>query len=132
MSLEAARAAALWSALLLILLLVLSVLVVRQRQKHRVAQGHGGEPSLEGAIRAFGNAAEYVPAGIGALAIMAVVAASPLLIHAAGAILFVGRLVHAFGLSGNPGLTRGRVIGMSLTWLAYVFSAAVLLLYAVG
>ena len=132
MSLEAARAAALWSALLLVLLLVLSILVVRQRQKHKVAQGHGGQPSLEGAMRAFGNAAEYIPAGIGALAVMAVVSASPLMIHAAGGVLVIGRVVHAFGLSGNPGLTRGRVIGMSLTWLAYVFSAAVLLLYAVG
>jgi uncharacterized protein len=132
MPIEAAPAAALWSALNIVLLLVLSILVVRQRQKHKVTQGHGGEPGLEGAMRAFGNASEYIPAGIGALAVMAIAGVSPLLVHAAGATLFLGRVVHAFGLSGSPGLTRGRVIGMLLTWVAYVFSAAVLVLYAVG
>ena len=126
------RAAAIWSALLLILMLILSVLVVRQRRKHRVAQGHGGQDSLEGAVRAFGNAAEYIPAGIGAMAVLALAGAGPLIVHAAGGLLFIGRVIHAFGLSKSAGLTQGRVIGMMLTWLAYVFSAAALLLYAVG
>jgi uncharacterized membrane protein YecN with MAPEG domain len=106
--------------------------VVRQRRTHKVPQGHGGHAALEGAVRAFGNASEYIPAGIAALALLAVVGASPLIVHAAGLLLFLGRLVHALGLSRTTGVSIGRVAGMTLTWLAYVFSAAVLLLYAVG
>ena len=56
------HAAALWVGLHLILLLVLSLLVVRQRRRHKVALGDGGVPELAQAIRAFGNATEYVPA----------------------------------------------------------------------
>lgn len=132
MLITAAPAAALWSALLVILMLVLSILVVRQRRQQKVAAGHGDRPALEAAIRAFGNASEYIPAGIGALAVLAVAGASPVVVHMVGGFLFAGRLIHALGLSRTTGLSRGRVIGMMLTWLAYVFAAVALLLYAIA
>ncbi|HWT50636.1 MAG TPA: MAPEG family protein, partial [Caulobacter sp.] len=72
------HAAALWAGLHLFLLLTLSLLVVRLRQKHKVALGDEGIPELARAIRAFGNASEYVPTGIAALAVLAVAGASPL------------------------------------------------------
>ena len=127
----AAHAAALWTGLSLALLLVLSVRVVRLRRKHRVALGHGEAPELERAIRAFGNASEYVPAAIGALAVLALVGAHPLLVHAAGVLLFAGRLAHALGLSRSGGASLPRAIGMMLTWLAYVLTAAMLIFFAV-
>jgi len=132
MPIIAAPAAAFWSALLLILLMTLSVLAVRQRRTHKVAQGHGGIPSVEAAIRAFGNASEYIPAGIGALAVLAVAGAPPVIVHIAGALLFAGRVAHAVGLSRTTSTSLGRVAGMILTWLAYVFAAVALLLYAVA
>src|ERR1700761_4752465 len=95
----AAHAAALWVGLHLILLLVLSVLVVRQRRKHQVALGHDDIAELAQAVRAFGNATEYVPAGLIALAVLAVVGAPPMVVHAMGLVLFVGRVAHAIGLS---------------------------------
>jgi uncharacterized membrane protein YecN with MAPEG domain len=131
MELTSAHAAALWSGLLLILLLVLSVGVVRQRRKHRVAAGDGGAPELLQAMRAFGNASEYVPAGIAALAVLAAVGASPLAIHLTGVVLFIGRVAHAVGLSRTTSTSLGRTIGMSLTWLAYVFAAVALIFYAI-
>ena len=70
-----AQAAGLWTAMQLLLLLVLSLLVVRQRQKHSVLLGDEGIPQLAQAIRAFGNAAEYAPAGVGGLIALAVVGA---------------------------------------------------------
>ncbi len=82
----AGHAAALWTALNLLLLLLLSALVVRQRRRLRVAFGDAGSSELIRATRAFGNAAEYIPAGIGALAVLALVGANPLAIHGVGAL----------------------------------------------
>jgi uncharacterized protein len=132
MPIVAAPAAAFWSALLLILMIVLSVLTVRQRQAHKVPIGHGDVLSVEAAVRAFGNAAEYIPAGVGALAILAIAGASPLIVHVLGGLLLAGRLAHAIGMSRTTGLSVGRVTGMTFTWLAYVFAAVALLLYAVA
>ncbi len=126
------HAAALWAGLHLFLLLILSLLVVRLRQKHKVALGDEGIPELARAIRAFGNATEYVPTGVAALAVLAVAGASPLAIHVVGFILFFGRATHGFGLSTNGGASIARSIGMVATWLAYIFAGVALLLSAIG
>ncbi|TAL32507.1 MAPEG family protein [Phenylobacterium sp.] len=126
-----AHAAALWAGLHLILLLVLSVLVTRQRRKHHVEIGDGGVPALNQAIRAFGNATEYVPAAMAGLALLALVNAPPLLIHPIGAILFAGRLAHAIGLSRSTSATLPRALGVLATWISYVAIAAALLFYAI-
>jgi uncharacterized membrane protein YecN with MAPEG domain len=128
----AGHAAALWAGLHLILMLVLSVLVVRQRRRHRVAAGDGGAPELLQALRAFGNASEYIPAAIAGLVALAVAGAPPVAIHAAGALLLTGRLAHAIGLSSSVGVSIGRTVGMVFTWLAYVFLGVALLVYSIG
>ena len=129
---SSAHAAALWVGLHLILLLVLSVLVVRLRQKHKVALGDEGIPELARAIRAFGNATEYVPAGLIALAVLAMNEDSALTVHIVGLLLFAGRVTHAVGLSNSGGTSLPRAIGIVLTWLAYVFAAVALLFNAIA
>jgi uncharacterized protein len=131
-TISSGHAAALWAGLHLFLLLILSLLVVRLRQKHKVALGDEGIPELARAIRAFGNATEYVPTGVASLAVLAVAGASPLTVHVVGLVLFVGRAIHAFGLSTNGGASIGRSIGMVATWLAYIFAGVALLLSAIG
>ncbi len=126
-----AHAAALWAGLCLILLLVLSVLVTRQRRKHHVEIGDGGVPALNQAIRAFGNATEYVPAALAGLGILALVGAPPLLIHPVGLILFAGRVLHAVGLSRSTSTSLPRVAGVLATWISYIAMAAALLFYAI-
>jgi uncharacterized membrane protein YecN with MAPEG domain len=126
-----AHAAALWVGLHLILLLVLSVLVTRQRRKHRVEIGDGGVPALNQAIRAFGNATEYVPSALVGLGVLALVAAPPLLIHPIGLVLFAGRVLHAVGLSRSTAATWPRATGVLGTWIAYVAIAAALIFYAI-
>jgi len=126
-----AHAAALWAGLHMVLLLVLSVMVVRLRQKHKIALGDEGIPELARAIRAFGNAAEYVPAGLAALAVLAVAGASALTIHVIGLLLFAGRLIHAVGLSNSGGTSLPRALGIILTWVAYIFAAVALLFSAI-
>ena len=127
----AAQAVALWAGLSLILLLALSVRVVRLRRRHHVALGHGEIADLHHAVRAFANAAEYLPAGLGALTILALVGAPPLLVHLVGAMLFGGRLAHAIGLSRSGGASLARAGGMVATWLAFIVAAVALLFYAV-
>lgn len=131
-TIDAGPAAALWAGLNLILMLVLSVLVVRQRRRHKIAVGDGGAPPLLQAQRAFGNASEYIPAAIAGLVALAVAGAPPVAIHAAGALLFIGRLAHAVGLSASVGVSIGRTIGMIFTWLAYVFLGVALLVYSIS
>jgi uncharacterized membrane protein YecN with MAPEG domain len=125
-----AHAAALWAGLHIVLLLVLSLLVVRQRQKHKVALGDEGVPELAQAIRAFGNATEYVPAALIGIVVLAQVQAPPLAVHVAGVLLFAGRVMHAIGLSNSGGTSFPRAIGITLTWVAYVFLGVALLFYA--
>jgi uncharacterized membrane protein YecN with MAPEG domain len=125
------HAAALWVGLHLLLLLTLSALVVRQRRAHKVALGGGGVPQLIQAMRAFGNATEYVPAGLAALTLMAVLDVHPLVVHVTGVTLFLGRVLHAVGLSRSSEATLPRAAGVTLTWLAYVFAGVALLVYAV-
>ncbi len=112
-------------------MLVLAILVTRQRRRHNVTIGDNGVEELTRAVRAFGNASEYAPAGIGALAILAVTGANPLLIHAVGGLLFVGRLAHAWGLSRNAGVSIGRLGGTILTWMAFLIAGVLLLFYSV-
>jgi uncharacterized membrane protein YecN with MAPEG domain len=127
----APQAAAFWTALLLLLMVVLSFLVIQQRRKNKVLIGDGGQEGLILAGRTFGNAAEYIPAGIAALVLLTVLHASIFVIHLVGVILFVGRLVHAFSLSTTR-LTVTRMIGMVLTFAAYTIAAITLLLYAIA
>lgn len=125
----AAQAAALWSGLLILLLVILSVRVVLQRQKHRVVLGDGGNPDLTLAGRVFGNAVEYIPVCVGALAVLTLLGMPAYTIHAVGGVLFLGRILHATGLTaGKP--TPGRLIGMILTYLALLAAAGMLVVHA--
>ena len=125
------NAAALWAGLHIVLLLVLAVLVSRQRRKHDVLIGDGGVPALTLAIRAFGNATEYVPTALAGLALLALTAAHPILIHLIGVTLFVGRVLHAVGVSRSQEATWFRAVGVTATWVAYIAMAAALLFYAI-
>ena len=126
----AANAAALWTGLGLLLLLALSLLVVRQRQKHHIVTGDGGIDELARAIRAQGNATEYLPAGLAGLAVLALAGAPALIIHLAGAILLISRVVHAVGLTLTLQNSLLRNIGMTATWIAYIFMGVALLVFS--
>ncbi len=126
-----AHAAALWVGLHLILLLLLSVLVVRQRRAHGVVLGDNDIPELTRAVRAFGNATEYVPGGLIAIAVLALAGAPPMVVHITGLILLVGRVAHAIGLSRSGGSSVLRSAGVTLTWLAYIMGGVALIFYAI-
>jgi uncharacterized membrane protein YecN with MAPEG domain len=118
---------ALFTGLNLWIVLVLAVVVVRGRIQHKVTLGDGGNPGLLRAIRAHGNAIEYVPAGMLGLALLAFLEAPPILaVQILGAMFTLGRLLHAFGLSRIEGVSVGRGLGSMLTWAAFAGIAGML------
>lgn len=129
---EALKALSLWAGLLVLWLVLLSWGVVGQRRRLKVAFGDGGHVSLTAAGRAFGNASEYVPAGLIVLLLLALTGATPLLIHALGATLLIGRMIHAAGLLFQKGPSLGRILGMVLTYAVLLFAAGLLIGRALG
>lgn len=123
------QAAALWSGWMILLLVVLGARVAMARRGNRVLLGDGGNAQVLLASRVFGNASEYIPAGIGALALLVVLGMPAYVLHGLGGALFLGRLIHAVSLSDKRP-TAGRVIGMGLTWLALFLAGGMLLVHA--
>jgi hypothetical protein len=127
---DALQAAAFWAALHLLLMVGLAAGVIRLRRRLRVGVGDGGVPELTRAGRAFGNAAEYIPAALAGIVLVALIGAPGPLVHGLGAALLAGRVSHALGLSRSTGATTARLIGMMLTFGVYIVTAAALLFYA--
>jgi uncharacterized membrane protein YecN with MAPEG domain len=126
---SSAQAAALWSGLLILLMVVLSVRVVLARRSNRVLLGDGGNAQVILAGRVFGNASEYIPAGIAALAVLTLLGLPAYALHMVGGLLFAGRVIHALSLSDRKP-TPGRVIGMVLTFVALILAGAMLVVHA--
>lgn len=120
--------AALYAGINILILLVLAVLVVAGRRKHKIALGDGGNEIFSRAVRAHANAAEYIPAALVGIVLLALFdPATPIwLLHAAGISLTLGRILHGFGLHTGT-LNAGRMFGMMLTWLSYALIAGGLL-----
>lgn len=114
---------ALYGGLLGLLFLVLCWRVVDHRRKGRVGLGTGGNPDLERAIRVHGNFAEYVPLFVVLLLVAELGGAAVWMLHALGAVFFVSRVGHAYGLSSSGGTTRGRFFGTLFTWIALLLAA---------
>jgi uncharacterized membrane protein YecN with MAPEG domain len=107
----------LYAGLLGLLYLALAYLVVRGRQRHRINLGIGAEGQIERQVRVHANFAEYAPIFLILLLLAELAAASPWLLHGAGAGFVIARLGHAQGLASAAGVSRGRFWGTALTWL---------------
>lgn len=106
-----------YAGLLAILLMVLGVLVTRARSANKVDLGDGGKMEVLQSMRAHGNFAEYVPLAVVVIGLLEAGGQSAWVLHALGGGLLVSRLAHAQGLMSSPGLTPGRLVGASLTWI---------------
>ena len=113
--------AALYAGINILILLVLAVIVVMGRRRHKIVLGDGANEDFNRAVRAHANAAEYIPAGLIGLVLLALLdPAVPLwLLHAAGLSLTAGRILHGVGLNTGM-LNAGRMLGVVLTWLSYL------------
>lgn len=102
----------LYASLLALLFIGLSMNIIRLRLQCKVGIGDGGHDVLAKAIRVQGNFAEYIPMALLLLGIYELNGASPLWVHGLGATLFIGRVLHAVGLSKTTGVSKQRQIGM--------------------
>jgi uncharacterized membrane protein YecN with MAPEG domain len=112
--------AALYAGVNILILLVLAVLVMMGRRKHKIVLGDGANEVFTRAVRAHANAAEYIPAALVGITLLALFdPATPIwLLHGAGISLTLGRILHAYGLHTGA-LNFGRAGGIMLTWLSY-------------
>ncbi|QGZ94500.1 MAPEG family protein [Terricaulis silvestris] len=115
---------ALYAGVNILILLVLAVLVMMGRRKHKIVLGDGANEDFNRAVRAHANAAEYIPAGLIGLVLLALLdPAVPLwLLHAAGLFLTAGRIFHGVGLHTGA-LNAGRGAGILLTWISFLLIA---------
>ena len=131
-AMTAVQAAALWSGLCILWMVVLSFRTIFRRRSLKVSFGDGGDAVLTSRSRAFGNASEYIPACLAILILMALSGFQPLWIHAVGGAMFLGRVLHAWGLAQAKQPSFGRMSGMILTQLALIGGAGALIACAFG
>ena len=110
------RITLLFAGLHALLLLGLSARVSRWRRSAQTGIGHGKHPDLARAIRVQGNFIEYVPITLLLLALLELSGLQRGWLLAGGSALFLGRLLHAWGLSRTEGVSFGRFTGILLTW----------------
>ena len=114
---------ALYASLLALFFIYLSFCVIRLRRSEQVALGDGDNKLLRRAIRVHGNFAEYIPFALLLIAFAEFNGLSAWAIHILGALLLVGRVVHAIGVSKAKEDLRLRVFGMVSTFLVIIVSA---------
>lgn len=109
---------AFYAALLTPVLLFLSARTVAGRSTYKVMFGDGGQNDLLQRIRRHGNFVEYTPFALILLGLAESLQTLPLILHACGVALAVGRIVHAVSMTPPGGVLRLRVIGMALTMVS--------------
>ncbi len=96
-----------------LLIVWLSLNVIKLRRTNKVSLGDGGVVQLQSAIRAHGNAAEYIPISLILLYLLEAGGVHALLVHLSGVCILLGRSLHAKGLLSDT--MRYRVAGMQIT-----------------
>lgn len=112
-----------YAGLLALLFLALSARVIRHRQTALISVGSKDDLVLLTKMRVQANWAEYAPIGIILLVMAELQGAPDWAVHVLGAMLLIGRVIHAVGMSRTPQRFTLRVMGMLLT-LAMIALAA--------
>jgi uncharacterized membrane protein YecN with MAPEG domain len=116
-----------YAALLGFLFFYLSVRTIGLRRKLQIGIGSKESHEMLRAMRVHSNFAEYVPISLLLIYFVEIQGAHPMLVHALGALLVVGRLVHAYGVSQMNEKFVFRISGMVMTFTALLTSACVLM-----
>jgi uncharacterized protein len=113
----------LFAGLLALLFIALSVRVIGARRGAKVAIGDGGDKILARRARVHANFAEYTPMALLLMGLAESGGAAKMPIWIAGALLLIGRVVHAYGVSQINEVLAFRVAGMAMTFAAIGSSA---------
>jgi len=107
----------LYAGVLAIWFLILSVRVVMGRTgPGNPSLGDGGNPIMARRIRGHANFAEYVPLIVLLMGFLELSGLPRWQIHALGATLLLGRLLHGYALSFTSEFVFGRSAGIVLTF----------------
>ena len=98
------------------------------RGRLNVSVGDGGNRDLLLAMRRHANFTEWVPLALILIALLELNGARLWGIHALGAALVLGRLVHAFGIRADTMKSLGRLVGASATAAVTVTSSVWLII----
>ena len=113
----------LYAGLIGLLYITLAINVIRIRRASKISLGYGDNKLLERRIRAHGNCAEYAPLALLLIAFVEISGGSNLFVHALGAALVIGRVLHGWSLSSLTPQFAGRVCGMVVTLTVIGLSA---------
>ncbi|MBC3930422.1 MAPEG family protein [Undibacterium sp. CY22W] len=116
-----------YAALLGLLFFYLSIRTIGLRRRLQIGIGSQESAEMLRGMRVHSNFAEYVPITLLLIYFVEIQGAHPLLIHALGILLLVGRAVHAYGVSQMNEKFVFRVSGMAMTFTALLISSCVLL-----
>jgi uncharacterized membrane protein YecN with MAPEG domain len=108
---------ALYAGVLGLLLLGLGARVSLLRSKLRVGTGHGNDPHLARAIRAHGNAVEWILPMLLLFLVAELDGANRTFLHVCGMTFIGARIAHAAGLLRTSKESSGRFWGTAATWL---------------
>lgn len=115
----------LYAAIFALIQLWLTICVVKVRVKDEISLGDGGNDELVRRMRAHGNFVETVGIVI-LLMLIAELSGAPFwALHILGALMLVGRILHAVGILKD--VMRARFIGMNMTAIAFALGAALCL-----
>jgi len=123
--------AAIYAALNALLLLALSYNVGRHRARtDSLTPGTLGDDILVRAIRAHGNASEYIPLAIILILILSLLPAPVFLLHALGISFTFGRVAQAFGMTLEKHPNAIRFTGNLCTGVVYLIASIACIYYA--
>lgn len=103
------------AGLLALLIVVLGFRVSLARRSTHISIGDGGNPMLQGRIRAHGNAVETIPIALILLGLAEQAIGQPWFLWLLAAVLLVSRLLHPLGLA-LPAPNTPRLVGILGTW----------------
>ena len=119
-----------YAALLGLLFLPATMRVGFYRINSKILIGDGEDPELLRRIRGQGNFIETVPLALALLICMELMGATPIWLHALGALLLFGRTSHYLGMT-ELGPFQLRPIGMFSTLSVYLLACGWLLYSAI-
>lgn len=108
----------LYGAFLALLVIILALRVVKFRRNEHVGFGYeSGSRAMQCAVRAHANAVENIPLALVLLLLLELNGLQTWMLHTFGGLIVFARILHAWGLSSNDGVSFGRFYGTALTWI---------------
>ena len=121
-----------YAALLGVLMIILKFRVIMVRGQTGISINYSDNKKLALRIRQHGNFIENVPVALLLMAIIEAQGATAGWLHAVGAMLLIGRILHPFGLFIDKAVSILRIVGTTLTTIAILICAGLILLSGIS